>query len=69
MTVPLTLFAIQLRHGILSCKSVGLKLEENILGNFSLLRGGCSAKMVEGQIEPFIDTLVNAVIFVAKGLA
>jgi hypothetical protein len=46
-----------------------MKLVEDILGNFGLLRGSCSAKMIEGEIEPLIDTLVNAVIFVAKGLA
>jgi hypothetical protein len=41
---------------------------ENVLSNFGLLWGSCSAKVIKGQIKPFIDALMDAMIFIAQFL-
>jgi hypothetical protein len=39
---------------------------ENILDNLGLMGGGCTAKDIELNVEPIVDTLVNFMVFCAE---
>ena len=60
------LLAIELSGGILSQISILVELVENILGNFGLLWGGCSSKIVETNIKPLVDVSVKDMVLVTE---
>lgn len=56
------------RLGSLSLFDISIlpQTTENILDNLGLMRGRCTAKDVELNVKPIIDTLVNGMVFCAK---
>ena len=57
-------FAPELFEKIFFEEVVLVKLCENVLGYFCLERGGCSPEVIKIAVEPFVDLLVDYIIFI-----
>lgn len=62
----LVLFAIRLLGCLFSEVAVLVQLGEDVLGNLGLLCSGRPAEVVELNLEPVVDLLVDLVVLVAQ---